>query len=153
MASTDSASASAATSRDALEALALAIRPTVHAGSQSEGGVRVENNSLFDAADIEVVAERRDGQTVRTERALLRGRDESEPSSKGESFDASVGDLRDDLGIQSHAALPATVKTLWVRYSDSRRIARYERRVDYHFDIEGGRGTAGVDPRSVRRIR
>lgn len=148
------ATASRRTSRDALEALAVGLRPKVQAqvaivnyGTNPEGTetatrvvATVKNLSDHEAADIEVEARLRDGSVLKGETGWLR------PSRfrTWEHHD-DANDIRIPL---LDGGFPAEVERTSVRFSDSRRLARYEREerhmVERHGPDEHGISGAGM---------
>jgi hypothetical protein len=131
------ASASRATSRDALEALAVGLRPKLQAtvnefsyGTNVAGieiarlvVATVKNFSDHEAADIEVEARLRNGVVLKGEHPWLR------PSRFRiwEHFD-DENDVRITL---KDGSLESEVGVTIVRFSDARRLARYERKVSH----------------------
>lgn len=124
------AAASRATSRDALDALALAIAPTLGAEfavspQTDESGVgrwtaRIFNgSSQFAATDVAFEAIFRDGHAVRdtTERIA--------PSEDREIL------LRETALPPGGPSLDEAGETAVIRYSDERNIARYEQRYSF----------------------
>jgi len=128
MASSRAAASSAKTSEHATEALATTIVPGVgargvyqHEGTNPpEAYVAVNNDVDFLARDIEVEVIRRDGRRFKGERDLLRHDDQPLVVEIGE-LDASTPSGNEFLVV-------ATVTT---RFSDERKLARYERVEQY----------------------
>lgn len=131
------ASASLEASRDAREALALGVRPslrvdfgTAYEGETSRTGVMLWNVGRFDATDIAVEAVRRDGRRVegRLERLV--------PGTTGEHQVPAVVVVADES--ERHASGFDVVRSITVRYSDERRIARYETTQLFEVTTNGG---------------
>lgn len=131
MAAWRAAAASARTSRDAAEALAIALKPSLDilvAIELSAAGetpiASAMNSSTFDAKDVRMDLELDDGKTAHGQAERL----------KAPSNDPSVP--RDILRVVLPVDLPAhkllneqllnRVKVLRVFYSDDRKICRYE---------------------------
>lgn len=141
-----SARASVATSRDAMEALALGIRPRLEAAPTHlmagtlppQYFVMVRNPSDFDATDIDVEVVRRDGQVFRTTSERLAA-GHGRPPGETDFLRAEAGP--EPKGIMG---TKETFERIVVRYSDGRGIARYERRYLFTYQetegvISGGR--------------
>jgi hypothetical protein len=121
------AKASSRTSRDALAALAVGIRPSIFAdivrkSPEGEAGERFAacvyaTTSEFDALDVEVDVWLANGETLSESTSRIRA---------GGWFEFPVSDPLAD-GAKVHD----TVGRIAVRYSDARRIARYEIRRRY----------------------
>lgn len=137
--------ASERTSRDALLALALAIRPHVevvimgYTRGDPSGPMKSRQRFLahayntsreWDALDVEVEVEFRDGRRVqeRCERLAPSGDAKPRPFPEGDYFEVDLGE---PLGPQS---IHEAVRRVTVRYFDSRRICRYEWRREYFFE-------------------
>jgi hypothetical protein len=137
-----SARASVATSRDAMEALALGIRPRLEALAGTlppKYFVIVRNPSDFDATDIDVEVVRRDGQVFRTTSERLAA-GHGRPPGETDFLRAEAGpEPKGIMGTEEEA-----FERIVVRYSDGRGIARYERRYLFTYQetegvISGGR--------------
>jgi hypothetical protein len=120
------ASASASTSRDAAEALGIAIKPTMKVQDGMENGkipiLYITNGSPFDAKDIRVTVRMRDNQEVmaqaeRLAAATTLANQPVEPPLRVELPDVSDGIVHDMVG---------TISVMHVRYSDDRRLCRYD---------------------------
>lgn len=156
-----SAKASVATGQDAMEALALGIRPRLEAsppqppmpgqtpGQAARLGVIVTNPSDFDAADIEVEVRRRDGQVLNTRAGRLPASHGQRAQEFRDAISADAGDpptsVFDPWGM-------SVIERVVVRYSDHRDIARYEHRYLYTWN-EGPDVTGGGRSVEVERIR
>ena len=134
MAAWRAAAASARTSRDAAEALAIALKPSMDVQVLVELTyvqdkvetpiVTVANASPFDAKDVKVDVELDDGKRARAEAERLKAR----PTRPGEMPDILRVVLPVDLPIRPPINEPVLnrVKTLHVFYSDDRNICRYD---------------------------
>jgi hypothetical protein len=133
------AKASQATSRDALEALALGIQPHLYVGlsttNLSDGALGakadVRNMSAFAASDLRLVIRYRNGTSKAHRRELL---DPARPSNPGDPYQPPW--LVDLEGVRLGSPdnpYPGNVydliESVVVTYSDQRDIARYELRV------------------------
>lgn len=135
------ATASRATGRDALEALAIGIAPrvrvsfTVLSRGDGQGGATppewvawLVNDGEFAASDVALDVHFRDGRTVRSEvehLAPARGR---EPIHGGAHHEVVLGpSLPADRPFEKQADYAL------LRFSDERRIARYQQRYGFLF--------------------
>jgi hypothetical protein len=157
------ASASQATGRDALEALALGIQPHLYVGlsttKASDGTVGaaadIRNMSAFAASDLRLVIRYRDGTSKEHRRELL---DPARPSNPGDPWQqpwwVDLEGVR--LGSPPDNSYPGNVydlvESVEVTYSDHRDIARYELRVPSS-NVEGVLPLDSRRESSERRIR
>jgi hypothetical protein len=159
------AQASRETSRDALLALGYAIRPRVTADilsimSGNPPGTptnpvhlyvaRAENSSEFDASDVETEVRFRNGEVVQGRRERLGPANIGKPGATRDQFDLDLSHPRPGVDTAE------SVSSLIVRFSDARRICRWEWRRDYFFrreqgdDIQGYTMWAEEDERLIR---
>lgn len=150
-----SAAASSSTSRDALEALGLAIRPTLYAAltrtqthtEPARTVFMVSNKETFDAVDIEVEVVRRDGRVVRSSCKLLRGK-ETQPAEAGiDRFEGDIGDLPDTFDQFQ------LFDVVFVRYCDARRINQYEQRHEFTTGISPEGHTISSHSSTTRKVK
>lgn len=139
------ASASRATSRDALEALAVGIRPQLvidfdgvaRANADGEpppGALVAEVSSISDwaATDLRLEVRFRDGRLVhRTTERLA-------PSSVGTGVEGRAWTVAIDPGEPADRAPESAA----LRFSDERRIARYEITVGFFFNEDAQQGNS-----------
>jgi hypothetical protein len=149
------ASASQSTSRDALEALAVGIRPTLRVQfanvtrGDGQGLPRTSqhvawiiNESEWAAADVTFEMQFRDGRVARSDNERLAPSKDVEPMKGGEHLEIVLAEAPEGgVSFQGQA------ESAMLRYSDQRRIARYEVAYGFSFteDREGpitGRGWA-----------
>lgn len=138
------ATASRATSRDALEALAVGIRPrlkaefgVLHRGDEhgqptgAQLAAWVTNEAEWAATDVTLDVEFRDGRHVgeRTER--LDAHPRVDPTPHAEQWTVTLGEV--PAGAQS---IHSHGKEAILRYSDERGIARYQ--ITYGFVFRQG---------------
>jgi hypothetical protein len=136
------ASASRETGENAAEALALALKPTLQletfaigepeASERGAWHTRVLNESAFTALDVVVEARFRDGERIRQEIERL---------SPG-GFETFT--LREISAPPGGPTAAPQGESLVVRYSDERRLARYE--ASFSFLERQGIPTGGVMP-------
>lgn len=140
------ASASRATSRDALEALAVGIRPglkvrftTILSDAGPQRAVIVQNDSEWPATDLDFELRFRDGRSISDHVERL-------DPVKGNHAPTDDGQWSVLLGLAGEARIPSleeVAKSAVLRYSDDRRIARYE---GGHFPVHEDRhGRSRVD--------
>lgn len=151
-----SAKYSQATSHDALEALALGIKPQLvfaptlyhEGGKDSQYFLMVRNPSEWDATDIDVEVLLRNGKTIHSHTERL-------PALHGKQAEPGKF-MRADLGIplEQHEEVQKLIGSIVIRYSDYRSIARYEQGIDYSYEEKpGGITTSGQAPRPQNRIK
>jgi hypothetical protein len=123
------AEASERTSRDALVALAIAIKPRInvdtidiHAADSNRSVVLVQNISEWQAADVEVEIRLRSGQIVDAHATILEPSQTAVGLPTGADFEVQFGQPGP---TETHAS---RLDRVLVRYSDLRRIRRYEYR-------------------------
>lgn len=155
MAAWRAASASKDASRDAADALALGLKPQLaletiavadpEGSEQGRWSARIQNPSPFTAVDIVVEARFRDGERVRREIERI-GSMESETVLLRKIAAPPAGPSTEQAG-----------ESLALRFSDERRLARYE--IQFAF-IVGGRSGAPTgnvmitgEPRRIEGMR
>jgi hypothetical protein len=123
------ARASERTSRDALVALAIAIKPRInvdtldmHGANRSRSIALIQNTSEWDAIDVEVEVRLRDGSVVEDTTAVLKTAQTAVGLPTGADFEVEFGEPAPD---ETHAS---RLDRVLVRYWDSRKIRRYEYR-------------------------
>lgn len=140
------ANASRATSRDALEALAVGIRPRLDVdfagvvradGDQEQLAgdlvAEVSNISEWPATDLSLEVGFRDGRIVREQTERL-------AAPTGDREGSLSGEWR--VAIRPGAPIDRAPQFAVLRYSDDRRIARYEVNVAFFFNEQDSRGNA-----------
>jgi hypothetical protein len=152
------ASAARATSRDALEALAVGIEPRVHVELGEEPrtpgdplptstrmSLNVRNSSRWPAADIDIEVTYDDGERLQRHAELL------EPMADDGDMNLPLRDVTPEWPAHNWEPIDVTV-----RFSDLRTIARYE--VTRTVKLRGGHLPNGMvqrdsPPQAWRRIQ
>lgn len=152
---------SANTSREAAEALAIAIKPSLairlnEVSSRGEGSypaVSVTNDSDWDAHDVEVEVMTDGGRITRHKmHIILAARNRGEDDD--ESFDVRIPDPALGSPAPHQDDLSLWVTRVRITFWDHRHIAQYELIHAFDFEeSEDGEGYGGEERVSERKIR